>query len=66
MEDTFGSGGALARALTGFEPRAEQAALAAAVDFALSTGDHLVAEAGTGTGESLTYLISTRCVAGGG
>jgi ATP-dependent DNA helicase DinG len=57
MQDTFGPGGALERALPGFEPRPQQAALAEAVDHALATGEHLVAEAGTGTGKSLAYLI---------
>ncbi|MBV8080829.1 MAG: ATP-dependent DNA helicase [Actinobacteria bacterium] len=57
MHDAFVSGGALARALPDFEPRREQAALAAAVARALATGEHLVAEAGTGTGKSLAYLI---------
>jgi ATP-dependent DNA helicase DinG len=57
MTDVFGPGGALSRALPGFEQRSEQAALAAAVELALATGDHLVAEAGTGTGKSLAYLI---------
>jgi ATP-dependent DNA helicase DinG len=57
MDDIFGPDGALERALPGFEPRREQAALAAAVDRALATGEHLVAEAGTGTGKSLAYLI---------
>ncbi len=57
MHDAFGPGGALAATLPGFEPRPEQAALAAAVERALATGEHLVAEAGTGTGKSLAYLI---------
>src|SRR4051794_5854062 len=57
VQDVFAPGGALSRALPGFEPRTEQAALAAAVELALSAGDHLVAEAGTGTGKSLAYLI---------
>src|SRR5580765_3687451 len=57
MDDAFGPRGALARTLPGFEPRAEQAALAAAVERALATGEHLVAEAGTGTGKSLAYLL---------
>src|SRR4051812_2504475 len=57
MHDTFGPGGALAAALPAFEPRREQAVLAAAVERALATGEHLVAEAGTGTGKSLGYLI---------
>jgi ATP-dependent DNA helicase DinG len=66
MEAIFGPGGALARALVDYEPRPEQAALAAAVEHALATGEHLVAEAGTGVGKSLGYLIpaleSGQCV----
>ncbi|HVC88075.1 MAG TPA: ATP-dependent DNA helicase [Gaiellaceae bacterium] len=57
MEDVFGDGGSLARSLPGYEPRREQAALAAAVEQALATGEHLVAEAGTGVGKSLAYLV---------
>jgi len=57
MEELFGPGGALARALPGYEPRPEQAALAGAVERALLTGEHLVAEAGTGVGKSLAYLL---------
>ena len=57
MNHLFGPGGALARALPDYEPRPEQAALACAVAEALATGEHLVAEAGTGVGKSLAYLI---------
>jgi len=57
VHPAFEPGGALAATLPGFEPRSEQAALAAAVERALATGEHLVAEAGTGTGKSLAYLI---------
>ncbi|HEY6961584.1 MAG TPA: ATP-dependent DNA helicase [Gaiellaceae bacterium] len=57
MDDVFGPGGALERALPEYEQRAEQAALAGAVDRALATGEHLVAEAGTGVGKSLAYLV---------
>jgi len=57
VHPTFSPGGALAATLPGFEARAEQAALAAAVERALATGEHLLAEAGTGTGKSLAYLI---------
>ena len=57
MSDVFGPGGALARALPEYEPRPEQAALAVAVDHALATGEHLLAEAGTGVGKSLAYLV---------
>jgi ATP-dependent DNA helicase DinG len=57
VEELFGPSGRLAAALPGFEARAEQAALAAAVAEALETGEHLLAEAGTGTGKSLAYLL---------
>ncbi len=57
VHEAFAPGGALAATLPGFESRAEQAALAAAVEAALESGEHLVAEAGTGTGKSLAYLI---------
>jgi ATP-dependent DNA helicase DinG len=57
VEDVFGPGGTLERALPGYEPRAEQAALAAAVEHALDTNEHLLAEAGTGVGKSLAYLV---------
>jgi ATP-dependent DNA helicase DinG len=53
----FGESGSLAAALPGFEPRSEQAALAQAVESALAGDEHLLAEAGTGTGKSLAYLI---------
>jgi ATP-dependent DNA helicase DinG len=57
MRAFFGPGGRLAAALPGFEPRVEQAALAQEVADALDRGEHLLAEAGTGTGKSLGYLI---------
>ncbi|MET0938464.1 MAG: ATP-dependent DNA helicase, partial [Gaiellaceae bacterium] len=57
MDDVFGAGGALAEALPGYEPRLEQAELAQAVAEALEAGVHLLAEAGTGTGKSLAYLV---------
>ena len=57
MHEAFAPGGALAATLPGFEARPEQAALADAVDTALATGEHLLAEAGTGTGKSLAYLL---------
>jgi ATP-dependent DNA helicase DinG len=57
MRTFFGPGGRLAATLPGFEPRHEQAALAQEVADALERGEHLLAEAGTGTGKSLAYLI---------
>src|ERR1043165_9541308 len=65
-EDVFGPDGTREPALADYEPRAEQAALAHAVERALATGEHLVAEAGTGVGKSLAYLVpaleSGQCV----
>jgi ATP-dependent DNA helicase DinG len=57
MHAFFGPGGQLAASLPGFEPRAGQAALAQEVADALERGEHLLAEAGTGIGKSLAYLI---------
>jgi ATP-dependent DNA helicase DinG len=57
VDDFFGPSGRLAAALPGFEARAGQAALAQAVGDALECDEHLLAEAGTGTGKSLAYLI---------
>jgi ATP-dependent DNA helicase DinG len=53
----FGAGGAVSKAIKGFEPRGEQAHMAAAVAHAIAERKHLVVEAGTGVGKSLGYLI---------
>jgi ATP-dependent DNA helicase DinG len=57
MEEYFGPTGRLAATLPGFEARAGQGVLAEAVADALADGDSLLAEAGTGTGKSLAYLL---------
>ena len=55
--DAFAAGGPLAQALDGFEPRAGQVAMAEAVASVLAGGGVLLAEAGTGTGKTLAYLV---------
>jgi ATP-dependent DNA helicase DinG len=55
--DMFAADGALARALPAFEPRAGQVVMSAAVAKVLETGGVLLAEAGTGTGKTLAYLV---------
>ncbi len=55
--DIFSSAGPLARALPGFEPRDGQRQMAEAVAAVVDTGGVLLAEAGTGTGKTLAYLI---------
>ena len=47
----------LAAVVPGYEHRPEQLALAAAVERALADDEHLLAEAGTGVGKSLGYLL---------
>jgi ATP-dependent DNA helicase DinG len=53
----FAAEGVLARAFPSFEPRAGQADMAHAVARVLQDGGALLAEAGTGTGKTLAYLI---------
>src|SRR5207302_6062465 len=57
MRHVFGNGGTLARVLEEYETREEQAELADAVSRALAERTHLLAEAATGTGKSLAYLV---------
>jgi ATP-dependent DNA helicase DinG len=57
VDAAFSAGGALARVVEGFEPREGQRAMATAVASVVETGGTLLAEAGTGTGKTLAYLI---------
>jgi len=57
VQAILGPDGALARALPGYEHRDDQLALARAVSGALEGRRYLVAEAGTGTGKTLAYLV---------
>ena len=51
------SGGPFESVLPGFAPREEQLQLAEAIEKAISSGGTLVAEAGTGIGKTLSYLV---------
>ncbi len=53
----FADNGPLARAVTDFEPRPGQREMAAAVAEVFERGGVLLAEAGTGTGKTLAYLV---------
>src|SRR5215471_2569646 len=57
VEATFAPDGPLARAIPDFEPREGQLDMARAVAQAFERGGVLLAEAGTGTGKTLAYLI---------
>ena len=56
-DEVFGPGGALAAAHPGFEYRPGQLEMAQAVDAAFDAGGFVLAEAGTGTGKTLAYLV---------
>ena len=53
----LGPGGGLAAAFAEYEDRAGQREMAQAVADTLNRRDHLLVEAGTGTGKSLAYLV---------
>ena len=57
IEDIFGAGGLLEKRLPTYEPRPSQIEMAELVDAAFSKHQHVVIEAGTGTGKTLAYLI---------
>ena len=57
VEAAFADGGVLAQAVEQFEPRAGQRAMALAVAQIFGDGGVLLAEAGTGTGKTLAYLV---------
>lgn len=51
------AGGDFSRHISGFESRPQQVEMLKAVAKTFSEGEHLLVEAGTGTGKSLAYLI---------
>lgn len=55
--EMFGRDGILSASISGFEYRPQQAEMAQGVCRAFSSETHLMMEAGTGTGKSLSYLI---------
>jgi ATP-dependent DNA helicase DinG len=55
--DAFAADGPLARTLDGYEPREGQVEMAEAVASVLKQRGVLLAEAGTGTGKTLAYLV---------
>jgi ATP-dependent DNA helicase DinG len=65
-EDIFGPGGLLEKRHPGYEFRPSQLAMAKIADEAFEKHQHVMIEAGTGTGKTLAYLIpaiqSGRCV----
>jgi DNA polymerase-3 subunit epsilon/ATP-dependent DNA helicase DinG len=66
VEAVFASDGPLVRRLAGYEERTQQLDLARAVERTFRDGGPLIAEAGTGVGTSLAYLVPAlaRALAG--
>jgi ATP-dependent DNA helicase DinG len=57
VAEVFAPGGPLARRLSDFEPRGGQIEMAKAVADVFESGGIVLAEAGTGTGKTLAYLV---------
>lgn len=57
IEDFFGRGGILEQKLEDYEHRLSQIRMARAVHQALEEQNHVIIEAGTGTGKTLAYLL---------
>ena len=53
----LGADGTLARNILNYEYRAQQGIMASAIAESFNTDEHLIIEAGTGTGKSLAYLL---------
>jgi len=58
VERVLGPEGPIARSLPGYQPRPAQIRMAQEVARGLKLRKHVVAEAGTGTGKSLAYLVA--------
>ena len=57
VDSILGAGGNVSKRLQGYAPRPQQLEMARKVAEALAGDEHLIAEAGTGTGKSFAYLI---------
>ncbi|TWT95566.1 putative ATP-dependent helicase DinG [Neorhodopirellula pilleata] len=57
VDAILGPGGSISRRLANYEPRSQQIAMAREVAAAIAAKEHLIVEAGTGTGKSFAYLV---------
>ena len=57
VDSILGASGRIAKRLANYESREQQLEMARGVAEALATDQHLIAEAGTGTGKSFAYLV---------
>lgn len=58
VKQSFATGGALAKAIDGFQERQVQTQMACAVTKTVGTKEQLIVEAQTGTGKTFAYLVS--------
>jgi predicted DnaQ family exonuclease/DinG family helicase len=66
VESVFAPDGPLAQSVVGYEDRREQRELAQAIERTFADGGALVAEAGTGVGKSIAYLVPAIAAAQAG
>ena len=64
LDDIFSGAGPLGRVIPGYRPRAQQIEMARRIAEALESRGRLVAEAGTGTGKTLAYLVPAMLFGG--
>ncbi|MDK2123873.1 ATP-dependent DNA helicase [Parachitinimonas caeni] len=64
LDEAFAAEGALASAIAGFRPRAQQLEMAQTVMAAIEGNRVLIAEAGTGTGKTFAYLVPALLAGG--
>ncbi|MEJ2180701.1 MAG: ATP-dependent DNA helicase, partial [Gammaproteobacteria bacterium] len=57
ISELLGENGSLQQTIDGFAPRLQQQKMAQEIADALSFSEVLVAEAGTGTGKTVAYLV---------
>lgn len=57
LESFFSSDGSLSKVISGYLPRSSQLEMANSIAQSIHDKQHLIAEAGTGTGKTLAYLV---------
>lgn len=64
LDDIFAASGPFGRVIPGYRPRAQQLEMSLRIADALENRGRLVAEAGTGTGKTLAYLVPAMLFGG--
>jgi len=57
VQEFFSADGSLAKVIPGYSPRAAQVEMAEAVAQSIADKEHVIVEAGTGTGKTFAYLV---------